>query len=109
MSEVIAFSVGELQRRHVVLRSALAEGLPPVLADRVQLQQVILNLLRNASDAMADVAERARQIVITTQRDEGDRVRPTVRDAGTGFVPGTVDRLFEAFFTTKTAWASGCR
>jgi signal transduction histidine kinase len=68
----------------------------------VQLQQVILNLLRNGSDAMSTVEDRPRQLVIGTERDEGDRVRLTVQDTGVGFDPQTVDRLFDAFHTTKS-------
>ena len=100
--EVIALSLSELQRNRVILRPELADDLPPVTGDRVQLQQVILNLLLNASDAMSDVDDRPRQLVIRTERDEDDCVRLTVQDAGVGFEPQDVDRLFEAFYTTKS-------
>jgi signal transduction histidine kinase len=100
--EVIALSLNELQRSRVILRPEFADDLPPVTGDRVQLQQVILNLLVNASDAMSGVDDRPRQMVIRTERDEGDRVRLTVRDAGVGLEPGGVDKLFEAFYTTKS-------
>jgi PAS domain S-box-containing protein len=99
--EVIALSLSELQRNRVILRPELADDLPPVTGDRVQLQQVILNLIRNGSDAMSSVDDRPRQLVIRTERDEGDRVSLTVQDAGTGFDPQAVDRLFEGFYTTK--------
>jgi len=99
--EVIALSLSELQRNRVILRPELADDLPPVTGDRVQLQQVILNLIRNGSDAMSSVDDRPRQLLIRTERDEGDRVRLTVQDAGTGFDPQAVDRLFEGFYTTK--------
>ena len=99
--EVIALSLSELQRNRVILRPELADDLPPVAGDRVQLQQVILNLIRNGSDAMSSVDDRPRQLLIRTERDEGDRVRLTVQDAGTGFDPQAVDRLFEGFYTTK--------
>ena len=82
--EVIALSLSELQRNRVVLQSELADDLPTVTGDRIQLQQVILNLLRNASDAMVDVHDRPRQLLIRTEREDGDRVRVTVRDAGVG-------------------------
>ena len=85
--EVIALSLSELQRNRVILRPELADDLPPVTGDRVQLQQVILNLLLNASDAMSGVDDRPRQLVIRTERDEDDRVRLTVQDAGVGFEP----------------------
>jgi signal transduction histidine kinase len=100
--EVIALSLSELQRSRVILRPEFADDLPSVTGDRVQLQQVILNLLVNASDAMSGVDDRPRQMVIRTERDEGDRVRLTVRDAGVGLEPGGVDKLFEAFYTTKS-------
>ena len=100
--EVIAMSLSELQRNRVVLQSELADDLPNVIGDRTQLQQVILNLLRNASDAMAEVHDRPRQLLIRTEREDGDRVRVTVRDAGTGFDRQSMDNLFEAFYTTKS-------
>ena len=81
---MIALSLSELQRSRVILRTELADDLPPVIGDRVQLQQVILNLLRNASDAMSGVDDRPRQLVIRTERDEDDRVRLTVQDTGVG-------------------------
>jgi PAS domain S-box-containing protein len=99
--EVIALSLSELQRNRVILRPDLTEDLPFVTGDRVQLQQVIMNLLRNASDAMRSIEDRPRQLVIRTERDEGDRVRLIVQDAGVGFDPQAVDRLFKAFYTTK--------
>src|SRR5216684_2082234 len=99
--EVIALSLSELQRDRVILRCELAEDLPLVTGDRVQLQQVILNLLRNASDAMSVVEDRPRQLLIRTDRDEEDRVRLTVQDTGIGFDRQDVDRFFEAFYTTK--------
>jgi signal transduction histidine kinase len=100
--EVIALSWSDLQRRRVMLRAELGDDLPPVTGDRVQLQQVILNLLLNASDAMSGVDDRPRQLVISTARDEGDRVRLTVQDAGVGLDPHGVDKLFDAFYTTKS-------
>jgi signal transduction histidine kinase len=100
--EVIALSRSELQRSRVILRSELADDLLPVKGDRVQLQQVILNLLRNATDAMSGIDDRPRQLVIRTERDEGAHARLTVQDAGVGFEPKDADRLFEAFYTTKS-------
>jgi signal transduction histidine kinase len=100
--EVIALSLSDLQRNRVVLQPELAEDLPAITGDRVQLQQVILNLLRNASDAMADVHDRPRQLLIRTEREDGDRVRVSVRDAGVGVDPQNMDKLLDAFYTTKT-------
>ena len=99
--EVIALSLSELQRNRVILRSELANDLPLVTGDRVQLQQVILNLLRNASDAMNTVHDRPRELLIKTERDQGDRVLLSVKDSGIGFDPQTATRLFETFYTTK--------
>jgi PAS domain S-box-containing protein len=101
-SEVIALSVSELQRSRAILRQDFADDLPLVIADRVQIQQVILNLLLNASDAMSSVDDRPRHMVIKTERDENDHVRLSVQDAGVGFKSQDADRLFEAFYTTKS-------
>jgi signal transduction histidine kinase len=100
--DVTSLSLSELQSKRVILRHELADDLPPIIGDRVQLQQVILNLLRNAADAMNGVEDRSRELLIRTERDEGDRVRLSVKDAGVGFTPQTADKLFEAFFTTKS-------
>jgi signal transduction histidine kinase len=100
--EVIALTSSELQRRQVMLRPELAGNLPPVNGDRVQLQQVILNLLVNAAEAMGAVEDRPRRLVVRTERHENDCVRLTVQDAGVGFGPEVVERLFHAFYTTKS-------
>jgi len=98
--EVIGLYLTELQRNHVTLRQEFAEGLPRVLGDRVQLQQVILNLLRNASDAMSAVDDRPRELLLSTE-PAGEEVHFKVRDAGTGIDPAGAERLFESFYTTK--------
>lgn len=100
--EVIALSSGELQRNRVLLGCELDSEIPFVTGDRVQLQQVILNLLRNASEAMSTIDNRPRELLIKTEREEGDVVRLSVRDTGVGFDPKAGDRLFEAFYTTKS-------
>jgi PAS domain S-box-containing protein len=99
--EVIALSSSELQRNRVVIQSELADNLPAITGDRIQLQQVILNLLRNASDAMVGVHDRPRQLLIRTEQEDGDRVRVMVRDTGVGFDRQSLDKLFDAFYTTK--------
>jgi PAS domain S-box-containing protein len=99
--EVIALTTGELRRGRVTVRQELADDLPTVSGDRVQLQQVILNLLLNAADAMSGVDDRPRGLVIRTDRD-GTGVRLSVEDSGVGFAPEDGDRLFEAFYTTKS-------
>jgi PAS domain S-box-containing protein len=99
--EVLALSLGELQKSRVSVRTDLADDALYVTGDRVQLQQVVLNLLRNALDAMTTVDDRPRDLLIRTARDQGDWVRLSVTDAGVGFDPHTTDRLFEAFYSTK--------
>jgi PAS domain S-box-containing protein len=100
--EVLALARSELQRSRVLVRADLADDLPPVTGDRVQLQQVILNLLLNAADALRGVDDRPRQVVLRTARDDSDGVRLSVQDAGVGFAAHDVERLFEAFYTTKS-------
>ena len=100
--EVIALTLSDLQRNHVILQSELAKDLPAITGDRIQLQQVILNLLRNASDAMVNVDDRPRQLLIRTEREDVDRVRVSVRDAGVGVAPQNMTKLLDAFYTTKT-------
>ena len=99
--EVIALSSSELQRGQAILQAELADDIPHIVGDRIQIQQVILNLLMNALDAMSGVDDRARHLLIETERDGADRVRLAVRDAGVGFQPQDADRLFDAFYTTK--------
>ena len=101
--EVTALLLGELQRNRVLLQLELADDIPTVTGDRVQLQQVILNLVRNASDAMAAVDDRPRQLLIRTEEDgDGDRVRVSVRDSGVGVDPQNLTKLLDAFYTTKS-------
>ncbi|MGH9969174.1 MAG: PAS domain-containing protein [Pyrinomonadaceae bacterium] len=98
--EVIALSQSELDRNSVITRAELADGLPSVTGDRVQLQQVIINLLRNGSDAMSDVDDRPRELVFKTEVD-AEHVRLSVQDAGIGLEPEAFERLFQSFYTTK--------
>lgn len=99
--EVIALSWGELQRAGVLVRAQLADGLPPVSGDRVQLQQVVLNLLLNAAESMREVDGRPRRLTLATAVDGDGRVRLSVRDAGVGVDGGSTDRLFDPFFSTR--------
>ncbi|MDR9751364.1 PAS domain-containing protein [Pseudomonas sp. SZMC_28357] len=99
--EVLALIRIELQKNRVVVHLDMADDLPPVTCDRVQLQQVILNLLLNASEAMIEVHDRPRVMLITTAHDADDCVRLAVRDEGTGITAQDVERLFGAFYTTK--------
>jgi signal transduction histidine kinase len=93
--------VSKLQKEGVNLRCELADNLPLVAGDRVQLQQVIMNLLQNGSDAMSGLDDRSRQLLIQTQQDETDQVRLIVQDSGIGLDPQTASKLFDAFYTTK--------
>jgi C4-dicarboxylate-specific signal transduction histidine kinase len=99
--EVISLLSGDLQRNRVILRWDLHADALFVTGDRVQLQQVILNLVRNACDAMGAVNDRARQLLIRTDRDGEDHVRLTVQDVGVGLDAAGLERPFDAFFTTK--------
>ncbi|MFL5481973.1 MAG: PAS domain-containing protein [Gemmatimonadaceae bacterium] len=98
--EVIALSSSDLQRNNITVESDLDERLPQITGDRIQLQQVILNLIRNATDAMTDVDGRPRRLIVRTVRDS-DGVRFTVRDTGTGIDPDSANKVFNAFYTTK--------
>ena len=100
--EVTALSLSELQRSGVLLRYQLADELPPLVADRIQLQQVILNLLRNAVDAMSTIDDRPRELLIRTDRDVENQVQLSVKDTGAGLTPQAAEKIFEAFYTTKT-------
>jgi len=100
--EVVALSSSDLQSRQVALRLELADGLPPVTGDRVQLLQVILNLIRNASDAMSGVDGRPRQLVVKTSLDEADGVCVSVQDAGVGIDPSRMETLFQPFYSSKS-------
>jgi C4-dicarboxylate-specific signal transduction histidine kinase len=101
IQEVAALAEGEVRRNCVELRTELADELPPVLGDRVQLQQVILNLVMNGVEAMASVADRPRELLIYSHQYESDKVLVAVRDSGTGLHLENLDRLFEPFFSTK--------
>jgi PAS domain S-box-containing protein len=100
--DVLAMLRSQLRSHRVTARTELCDDLPPVAGDRVQLEQVILNLLLNAQQAMIGIDDRPKELVIRTERDEGDHVRLTVTDTGTGFSKEDLDRLFETFYTTKT-------
>lgn len=99
--EVLALSIGDLQRNQIVLRSELSYGLPKVRGDRIQLQQVILNLVLNAIEAMTEVDDRPRHLVVRTGLDSDGIAYLNVVDVGIGFQPAHAERMFEAFYTTK--------
>ena len=99
--EVVALTHGEAVKNGVSVRTELAEGLPTIEGDRVQLQQVILNLIVNAIEAMSGTEEAPRDLLISTEKDEPDGVLVAVRDSGPGLAPENLDRLFDAFYTTE--------
>jgi PAS domain S-box-containing protein len=101
--EVIALTRGEVLQNSVSVRTQLAEGLPLIQADRVQLQQVILNLIVNAVEAMSDASEGARELLISTGGDASNGVLVSLRDSGPGLDPANLERLFDAFYTTKSS------
>jgi len=103
VNEVISLAQHELSSHRVALRLELAPALPLVLADRIQLQQVILNLVINAIEGMQPVKDRPRELVIRTRQDEAGQVLVTVSDCGVGVAAENADRLFDAFFTTKSS------
>jgi PAS domain S-box-containing protein len=102
--EVLVLVQPEMAMHRIVLRTALSDDLPPVLGDRIQLQQVLLNLMTNSIEAMRDVADRSREVTVSAHRRElgvGAGVMVTVKDTGVGFEQANVERLFEALYTTK--------
>jgi signal transduction histidine kinase len=101
LMEVIALIRGEVQRHSILLRTELSDELPRVLGDRIQLQQVVLNLIMNAIDAMSNVSQWPRELLVATTKDESNSVLVTVRDSGIGLDPASLERMFEAFYTTK--------
>jgi C4-dicarboxylate-specific signal transduction histidine kinase len=101
--ETIALTSNEMLRHRVLLQTELADGLPRIWGDRVQLQQVILNLIMNAVEAMSEAGEGSRDLLIDTSVDTPDGVIVAVRDSGPGLNPESLDRLFDPFYTTKPA------
>jgi signal transduction histidine kinase len=99
--EVITLTRSEVLRCRVLLQTQLATGLPSVEGDRIQLQQVVVNLILNAVEAMSSIDEGARELQIATEMGAADSVLVTVRDSGPGLAPSCVDRVFEAYYTTK--------
>jgi PAS domain S-box-containing protein len=99
--EIVELTRGETTKNAISVEIRLAESLPPVQGDRVQLQQVILNLLINAIEVMSAIREGPRRLLIGTRKTESESVLLEVRDSGPGLAPESVDRLFQSFYTTK--------
>ncbi len=99
--EIVALTRGEATRKRVAISMDLAADVPPVSGDRVQLQQVILNLILNGVDAMASISDRPPELQIASRRDGPDKVLVTVRDSGAGIDPQNLEKIFDAFYTTK--------
>jgi C4-dicarboxylate-specific signal transduction histidine kinase len=99
--EVITLTRSEAVKDGISVRTQLAEGLPLIQGDRVQLQQVILNLILNAVQAMSGVSEKSRELLVSTGQEASGAVLVTVQDSGPGLDPESVARAFDAFYTTK--------
>jgi signal transduction histidine kinase len=102
INEVIVLAHSVTVRNGISVQTRLAEGLLPVLGDRVQLQQVLLNLVLNAAEAIGSVEEGARELLISTEQDQAGAL-VAVRDSGPGIDPAKLDRVFDAFYTTKSS------
>src|SRR5207253_8757316 len=102
IGEIVALADGEVRRNSVALRTELADDLPLVVGDRVQLQQVILNLVMNGVEAMASVADRPRELFIRSRQHESDKVLVAVHDSGIGIDRQNIEEIFNAFYTTKS-------
>jgi PAS domain S-box-containing protein len=100
--EVIEVARSELLRNGVSLQTELAQGLPVIQGDRIQLQQIVLNMIMNAVEAMSEASNGPRDLLISTAEDMSKGVLVTVRDSGPGLSPENLDRLFDAFYTTKS-------
>jgi C4-dicarboxylate-specific signal transduction histidine kinase len=101
VNEIIKLTSSEIHNNHVWLHTQLADHLPFVLGDRVQLQQVILNLILNAIEAMNGVADDSRELLVKTAADNSNAVLVVIHDTGPGLEPDKIDDLFDAFYTTK--------
>ncbi|KPY34978.1 Sensor histidine kinase [Pseudomonas syringae pv. primulae] len=101
VAEIVSLAHSEIDEQQVVLTVEVSEGLPPLLADRVQIQQVLLNLMLNAVDAMRRVEPGQARLAVTVDVNAGGEVKFSVRDNGMGVAPENIDRIFDAFYTTK--------
>jgi PAS domain S-box-containing protein len=102
IQEALALLESELQGYHIAVRTTLNETIPEVLADRVQLQQVMVNLIENAIEAMSSLVDGSRVLHLKTKLNGGRNILLTVKDSGPGIDPNNIERIFDRFFTTKT-------
>jgi signal transduction histidine kinase len=103
INEVIVLARSEITKNGVSVQTRLTEGLFPVKGDRVQVQQVVMNLILNAVEAMSSVEAGARELLISAEQSQTDGVLVAVRDSGPGIDPEHIERVFEAFYTTKSS------
>jgi signal transduction histidine kinase len=110
VQEIVCLIQNEALRKGVAIRMDLAADTPPVLGDRIQLQQVILNLVMNGIEAMDTVTDRPRELLIYSHRHESDKVLVAVQDSGIGIDSQNLEKIFNAFYTTKSQeWGWGWR
>jgi len=100
--EVLALVGDEAKKKSVVIQTQFADDLSAVSGDRVQVQQVVLNLVMNAIEAMTSADGRARELIITTRNTDAGQVQATIKDSGTGLDPNAIDKVFDPFYTTKS-------
>ena len=102
IEETAALTRNELQASNLGIRFSLAHNLPPVWADPIQIQQVVLNLLMNAKEAMEQAGTNLREILVMTEPEDGETVKISIRDRGPGMTSADLEKIFEPFYTTKT-------
>jgi two-component system sensor kinase FixL len=103
IAETAALTRNEFQTSNTTIRFSLADNLPPVWADPIQIQQVVLNLLMNAKEAMDQAGASPREILVQTGKEDGENVEVSVRDRSAGFPSEDLEKIFDPFYTTKTA------
>ena len=101
--EVLGLARAAISQHSVLAKMQLSEGLPPILGDRIQLQQVILNLIMNAIEAMSEMSEGSRELLVSASETESGSVLVAVSDTGPGLSQANSERIFDAFYTTKTS------
>ncbi|HZE21153.1 MAG TPA: ATP-binding protein, partial [Desulfobaccales bacterium] len=103
IEETATLTRNEFQASNVRIRFSLADNLPPVWADRIQIQQVVLNLLMNAKEAMDQASINPKEILVMTEQEDMETLKVSFRDQGPGMTSENLEKIFEPFYTTKTA------